>query len=107
MSADSINALAAEVALLREALAKAGGALFRLNPACIDDDEEMAKAEHVKAVGMHAVDSALGRAPPPLKDGVAEERQRIKAALMAMHERDKARHNYFLCAVREIFGDDA
>ena len=35
---------------------------------------------------------------------VAAERERIKAALMAMHERSKQSHNYYACAAVEIFG---
>ena len=35
---------------------------------------------------------------------VAEERERIKAALLAMHERSKQSHNYYACAAVEIFG---
>ena len=35
---------------------------------------------------------------------VAAERERIGDALLKMHERDGARHNYWLCAWRELFG---
>jgi hypothetical protein len=48
---------------LRDALNTAGGALSRLAPACIDDDEERAQAEHVRAVGLAVVQHALGRPP--------------------------------------------
>ena len=54
---------AVEIQGLRDALNTAGGALFRLNPACIDDDEERAKAEHARSVGLAAVEHALKRAP--------------------------------------------
>ncbi len=36
--------------------------------------------------------------------GVNRERERIKTALLAMHERDKDRHNYWAFAARELFG---
>jgi hypothetical protein len=32
------------------------------------------------------------------------ERERLSAYLLKMHERDGARHNYWLCAWRELFG---
>jgi hypothetical protein len=32
------------------------------------------------------------------------EREKIKAALLAMHEAHKHRHNYYACAVVELFG---
>lgn len=32
------------------------------------------------------------------------EREKIKARLLEMHERDKSRHNYWKCAVVELFG---
>ena len=32
------------------------------------------------------------------------EREKIKAQLLAWHERDKHRHNYWHCAVVELFG---
>lgn len=31
------------------------------------------------------------------------EREKIKAALMAMHDAHKHQHNYFLCAVQDLF----
>lgn len=34
----------------------------------------------------------------------AEERERLRMWLMEMHERDKARHNYWACAAVELFG---
>jgi hypothetical protein len=36
---------------------------------------------------------------------VAVERERIHAKLLEMHERDGARHNYWLCAWRELSGE--
>jgi hypothetical protein len=35
---------------------------------------------------------------------VTAERERIGAALLKMHERDGHRHNYWLCAWRELYG---
>ena len=32
------------------------------------------------------------------------EREKLRAALLAMHERDKDRHNYWKCAAVELFG---
>jgi len=32
------------------------------------------------------------------------EREKIRAALLAMHEEHKHRHNYYACAVVELFG---
>lgn len=32
------------------------------------------------------------------------ERERIRSKLLEMHERDKHRHNYWHCAVVELFG---
>lgn len=32
------------------------------------------------------------------------ERNKLRARLMEMHERDKDRHNYWHCAVVELFG---
>lgn len=37
--------------------------------------------------------------------GINQERGRIRAALMAMHEQTAGSHNYFRFAVRELFGD--
>lgn len=37
-----------------------------------------------------------------LQDAAAIERQRIRAALLARHEKSKDRHNYYLCLAREI-----
>ena len=37
----------------------------------------------------------------------AAERDRIGSALMKMHERDKGRHNYWRCAMIELFGPNA
>jgi hypothetical protein len=54
---------AGEIQYLRDVLNTAGGALWRLAPACIDDDEDRAKAEHARAVGLDAVQQALKRDP--------------------------------------------
>ncbi len=35
---------------------------------------------------------------------VAAERERLRATLMEMHERDKHRHNYWACLAVELFG---
>ena len=37
----------------------------------------------------------------------AAERERIKFELLVAHERAQGRHNYYLCAVQEIFATDA
>ena len=34
----------------------------------------------------------------------AAERDRLRAKLLEMHERDKDRHNYWKCAVVDLFG---
>ena len=36
--------------------------------------------------------------------GTVTERERVRALMMEMHERDKHRHNYWRCAVVELFG---
>lgn len=36
---------------------------------------------------------------------VSAERERIKAALMDMHDKTSGRHNYFHCAAVEFFGN--
>ena len=54
---------AVEIQTLRDALNTAGGALFRLAPACIEDDDERARAEHARAVGLAAVEHVLKRTP--------------------------------------------
>jgi hypothetical protein len=69
-AADELDRLRAENARLlqereamREALNTAGGALFRLSPACIEDDEDRAKAEHARSVGLSAVEAILKGKP--------------------------------------------
>ena len=52
---------AVEIQTLRDALNTAGGALWRMAPACIDDDEDRAAAEHARAVGLAAVEHVLRR----------------------------------------------
>ena len=52
---------AVEIQGLRDALNTAGGALFRMAPGCIDDDDDRAEAEHARAVGLAAVERALKR----------------------------------------------
>ena len=41
---------------------------------------------------------------PTLDAAVSAEREGIKDALLAMHERDKGQHNYWAFAARELFG---
>ena len=57
----ALGLLLEEREALREALNVAGGALFRMSPACIEDDEDRSAAEHARAVGLAAVEHALGR----------------------------------------------
>lgn len=42
-----------------------------------------------------------------LDAAVAAERERFRAALLAMHERDKHRHNYWAFAANELCGPNA
>lgn len=37
--------------------------------------------------------------------GTVTERERVRALMMEMHERDKHMHNYWRCAVVKLFGD--
>ncbi len=39
-----------------------------------------------------------------LDEAAAIERDKLRARLMEMHERDNERHNYWHCAVVELFG---
>jgi hypothetical protein len=56
---------------------------------CAEED-----AEHDREMAIQArIDAAR-----------ADERERIRARLMEMHERDKERHNYWHVAVVELFG---
>lgn len=48
-----------EIGRMREALNVAAGALWRLSPASIDDDDERGAAEHARAVGLAACESIL------------------------------------------------
>ena len=57
----ALGLLLEEREALREALNVAGGALFRLSPACIEDDEDRSAAEHARAVGLAAVEHVLKR----------------------------------------------
>jgi hypothetical protein len=58
-AADRIEADAAEIGRMREALNIAAGALWRLSPASIEDDCDRAAAEHARAVGLAACESIL------------------------------------------------
>ena len=81
---------------------------YKLEPAaqCIDD----ISADHLGRI--EALECL--KAGEPLYSGQAVwnvcasagvvERMAIRSKLLDMHERDKARHNYWLCAVNEIFG---
>lgn len=80
--------------------------------------ERVAFAEHLKLVAeaLHDIewvdsgDYGGGRETAAilacLGGDVAAERERIKSTLLAWHERDKDRHNYWLCAVVELFGEE-
>ena len=81
---------------------------YKLEPAaqCIDD----ISAEHYGRI--EALECL--KAGEPLYSGQAVwnvcasagvvERMAIRAKLLEMHERDKHRHNYWHCAVVELFG---